>query len=139
MSETITTSTLAGTISATARLRRYDARRDAQPRPWLGLDGGTPELVLADLSLIVVGQRVPIPRSVYADFGDFGFHSQFLAFASGGDRLFLTYSGGDAAGSFSADFVVRGTQLEEVRIHTPTFEPPGTPSQQTEVRTVPTQ
>jgi hypothetical protein len=97
MTETITASTSEGPISATARLARYNPHKHAQPHWWLGLDGGTPDIVLADLSLVVAGQHVAIPRSLYADFGDFAFRDSIIGFASGGDRLFLKYCGGDAA------------------------------------------
>ena len=140
MTETITASTPGGIVTASARLRRYHPHEETQtPRHWIGFGEISPDLVLADLSLVVAGKPVSIPRSCYADFGEFGFSGASLDLASDGEQVILHYSGGDGAASYYADFVVRDARLEEIRIHTLGPLPDKRVGRITMVRSVPPQ
>ena len=79
-----------------------------------GIDGGFPHYVVTTFSLELAGNKVTIPRKMYADVSDV--HSASIK--EEGDLIKIVIKGGDAAGSYQAEYAVKSGVLIERIVRT---------------------
>lgn len=74
-----------------------------------GIDGGFPWTIITEMTLSFGKTRVSIPRKSFADLTNI----TGAAIAEKQNGVVLTVAGGDAAGSFTAEFIFRNNRLVE--------------------------
>lgn len=84
-------------------------------KSWWGVDGGEPPLVIKRIVFRIAEKVVSIPPAAYVDLGDIAFPAR-LQLEQRGRELHFFLSGGDAAGSYTAQFIFRDRKLVERRV-----------------------
>jgi hypothetical protein len=80
-----------------------------------GTDGGIPQKIISYLSLHINGEEVQFPRKSYGDLCEL--HTSYTSIELSKKKILIKMEGGDAAGSFRAEFFVekykQGYRLSE--------------------------
>lgn len=93
------------------REAKYQRKKGDKPDDgslW-GIDGGFPWTKVTELSLVIKAYRVNLPKKFYSDLTNI---SSVSVIERNGD-IIISVEGGDAAGSFEGEFVVRDTRFVE--------------------------
>ncbi len=82
------------------------------------MDGGIPEIVLEGFSVKIDGQPVPIPSRVYRDIGEpIKPPGGYVTLSEKSGNIIVSYSGSDGVGSFTCDFVFKGSRFERANVY----------------------
>jgi hypothetical protein len=87
---------------------RYPKAQEDDGGLW-GIDGGFPWTTISTFSLTLNGQHVSIRRKYFGDLVNIN----AIAVSERQKDIIVSISGGDAAGSFQGEFVVRNNMLAE--------------------------